>query len=426
MQFTIITFGTWGDVCPYLAVGRALRRRGHGVVIATHEEYEPAVRVEGLDFARLHGSHLEVMQSDAGRAWLKSGAKPLQFALAIREIVEPMAHAVMRASLDACRNADALIVSALGLIAGYSVAEKLRIPSVHACLQPISPTEAHPSIVFPDWSWLPGPLRRRYNLVSHHLSQQALWQVLRPAINRARAKEADLPPLPLAGPFGAMRESRSPVIYGYSEHVLPRPADWAPHIQITGFWFLDGVEPWCPPADLLDFLSSGPMPVYVGFGSMDDYDAGHTARRAIDAALHAGYRVVARIGEQYLTGTLPPEAYVVASIPHDWIFPRVAAVVHHGGLGTTGAVLRAGTPSVAVPFFADQPLWGKRVAQLGLGAPPIPRATLAPQALEQALRGITSDPGMRRRAAEFAVTIAAEQGAERAAELAVAHAGRRG
>jgi UDP:flavonoid glycosyltransferase YjiC (YdhE family) len=272
-------------------------------------------------------------------------------------------------------------------------------------------------MVFPECAWLPGVLRRQYNLHSHNLSQQALWQLLRPAVNRARAEVAGLPPVSLAGPFDAMRRANVPVVFGFSQHLLPRPADWDSRIHVTGFWVSDRVDTWQPPATLLDFLASGPPPVYVGFGSMDDYDDGETARRAIDAALSAGYRIIARIAPARLTTRLPAEAYVVSSIPHDWIFPRVAAVVHHGGLGTTAAALRSATPSVVVPFFADQPFWGARVARLGLGAMPIPRTALTQSALDRALRSVIANPEIKARTREFATLIGRERGCECAASV---------
>jgi sterol 3beta-glucosyltransferase len=111
---------------------------------------------------------------------------------------------------------------------------------------------------------------------------------------------------------------------------------------------------------------------------------------------------------------VPDSVFVIDSVPHAWLFPRAAAVVHHGGAGTTAAGLRAGVPSVIVPFFGDQPFWGQRVAQLGVGPAPIPRRELTVERLAQAIHEAVTDPAMRQRAAHLGSNIRAEDGIARA------------
>ena len=170
---------------------------------------------------------------------------------------------------------------------------------------------------------------------------------------------------PFFGPFDSVLRGQ-PILYGYSPAVIPPPADWGADIHVTGYWFLDPAEDWTPAAALVDFLAAGPPPVYVGFGSMssrkprnrqpDPGRAGRTGQRGI---IHAGWGGLQR--------RLPDSVLMVDGDPFSWLFPRVAAVVHHGGAGTTSAGLRAGVPSVVVPFFGDQPYWGSVSLTSGSG-----------------------------------------------------------
>ncbi|OWY59323.1 UDP-glucose--sterol glucosyltransferase, partial [cyanobacterium TDX16] len=146
-----------------------------------------------------------------------------------------------------------------------------------------------------------------------------------------------------------------PVLYSYSPSVVPPPADYPASVAVTGYWFLDDAQDWQPPADLLAFLDAGAPPVYVGFGSMAGTDAAAKTRLVIAALQQSGQRGVLASGWGGLQASdLPESVFLLEQAPHDWLFPRMATVVHHGGAGTTAAGLRAGKPSVICPFIADQ------------------------------------------------------------------------
>ncbi|MBM3121917.1 MAG: glycosyltransferase family 1 protein, partial [Chloroflexi bacterium] len=182
-------------------------------------------------------------------------------------------------------------------------------------------------------------------------------------------------------------------------------------IHVTGYWFLDPSEGWRPAADLLDFLNGGPPPVYIGFGSMVHRRPEEVAALVCDALQRSGLRAVWSAGWGGLASTrLPNSVFMTGSIPHAWLFPRMAAVVHHGGVGTTAAGLRAGVPSIAIPYFGDQPFWGRRIAELGVGPKPIPRSRLTADRLALALQSATTDTGMQARAARLGEAIRAEDG----------------
>ena len=193
--------------------------------------------------------------------------------------------------------------------------------------------------------------------------------------------------------------------------MIPHPPDWADNINVTGYWFLEPDENWIPPQPLVDFLQAGPAPVYIGFGSMSHSKPEETTRFVLDALAATQQRGILLAGWGGMhTEDLPDTVFTVDAVPFSWFFPRMSAVVHHGGAGTTAAGLRAGMPSIVIPFFGDQPFWGRRVAQLGVGPSPIPLRKLNVDLLSQAIETALGDTAMRQRAAELGATIQAEDG----------------
>jgi UDP:flavonoid glycosyltransferase YjiC (YdhE family) len=223
--------------------------------------------------------------------------------------------------------------------------------------------------------------------------------------------------LPFTGPFRAIRAT-APTLLAYSPSVVPTPADWPASVHVTGYWFLDEPAGWQPPADLVAFLEGGPPPVYVGFGSMPDREAQQMTALVVRALELCGQRGVLLSGWSGLGGaTLPGTIHHLESIPHAWLFPRVAAVVHHGGAGTTAAGLRAGVPSIVTPFLSDQYFWAARVAALGVGPESVSYHKLTAERLAEMIRQATTDEAMRAQARVMGQRIEAERGVERAVEL---------
>jgi sterol 3beta-glucosyltransferase len=199
-----------------------------------------------------------------------------------------------------------------------------------------------------------------------------------------------------------------PILYGFSRHVLPLTA---PNRHVTGYWTLPAGPGWTPPPALEAFLARGGPVVSIGFGSMASATPETVTALVLGAVRRAGVRAVLLSGWGGLAA-LPPsdDLFCAEALPHDWLFPRVQAIVHHGGAGTTGAALQAGVPAIVVPFTADQPFWGMRVAALGVGPAPIPRKRLTEQALADALRRTVDDHAMAARAASLGSLIRAEDG----------------
>ncbi len=407
MRVTLLTIGSRGDVQPYIALALALKAAGHSVLLATHREFEQMARERGLDFAPVSGSPQELLGTADGQAWLESGSNPLQFVRMLHRLAEAFMADLVQDGLNATDRADALIVSTLGLFVGQMLADKRNLPLIPAPLQPLQPNWALPTSMFPPL-FARTPLAAPYNRASYFLGRHLMWWLFGGVTNHLRRDQLGLRTT-------TSREWMLPpgqtVLYGFSQSVVPKPAQWGPNAHVCGYWFLDALPDFTPPPALVGFLGAGPPPVYVGFGSMKNRDPQAATALVLDALKRAGQRGILLTGWGGLTSAdLPETVYQLDAIPHDWLFPQMAAVVHHGGIGTTAAGLRAGVPSILTPFFADQPLWGSIVYRLGVGPKPIPNARLTADKLARAIEQAVSDPGMRVRAAALGAKLRSEDG----------------
>ncbi len=410
MRITILTVGTRGDVQPYVALGLGLQRAGFAVRLTTESGFESFVNEYGLEFAPLRAEFIQLAQSDKGKMAL-SGKRSLNL---IKEVM-PMLRNMLDDAWEAARDSDAIIYHPKAM-AGQHIAEKLGVPCFLAMVLPaLSPTHVFANPVLGDrnyGSWL--------NKMSYTLMIKAMFLPYSKMLTQWRAEKLGLPPGKLDL---TLRDQPIPNLYGYSQFVLPNPPDWDDSVHVTGYWWLPSTD-WQPPPDLQMFLDSGAPPIYVGFGSMTLQNPERLTRIVLRAACESGQRVLLATGWGGLAATeLPKYAYILKSAPHDWLFPRCAAVIHHGGAGTTAAGLRAGKPTLACPFFGDQPFWGRRVYELGVGPQPIPQKKLDIENLAQAMRQMTSDEMMRQKAQALGEKLHTEDGVTRAAAIITSYLG---
>jgi sterol 3beta-glucosyltransferase len=408
MQITILAVGSRGDVQPAVALGVGLSRAGHRVRIGSYAQFADLAAAHGLDFAPIAGDIQALLQSEEGRAVLDS-RNPLRLLRMIRSHARASADQTWGDILAACAGADALVSLGMFYYAADTVATSHGLPHVTAQLQPLLPTGAFPAPLLPA-----PPLRvAALNRASHQLSELLFWQGLRSLVNQVR-RASGLAALPWYPTLARAVHAGAPALYAYSSLVVPKPADWPASAHVTGFWFLDAPASYDPPAELSRFLAAGDPPVYIGFGSMNTRDPRRTGELALKALALSGRRGVLMRGWGGLAASaLPPEVLMIDEVSHAWLFPQMAAVVHHGGAGTTGAGLRAGVPSILIPFFADQPFWAERVAALGVGPRPTRRRRLSAEGLARAIEAAGA-PEMRARAAAVGRQIAAEEGVGRA------------
>jgi sterol 3beta-glucosyltransferase len=408
MRFTILAHGSRGDVQPYVALGIGLQRAGHAVRLAAPRLFEPFVTGYGLEFASLAGDPADLMGSAVARAGHEGNI--LGSARVVLEYALPLAAQVMADAFGACQGADAIIHSLLMTTVGHEAARRMERPDFSALVFAVfAPTAAFPCPGFP-----PVPLGPVYNRLTHQLFVQLFWRGGGMAYGWLRRKDPTLPALS-GWPFRRSNKRPTPILYGFSPCVIPKPADWGEHVHVTGYWSLDEVPDWRPSAELARFLEAGPPPVFVGFGSVISREARELADIVVAALAEAGQRGVLLTGWGGLGAVnLSDQVCQIESAPFDWLFPRMAAVVHHGGVGTTAAGLRAGIPTVIVPFTADQPFWGRQAHRLGVGPRPIHRKRLTVQNLSEAIRVAVSDETIRRRARALGERLSVEEGVARA------------
>lgn len=414
-----LTSGTRGDILPYLAVAEGLRRAGAAVRVAAPLEFKGLVEKRRLPFAPLEGNPSELMTRRGGQSaltydgsWLRSIKASFEYLKAARPLYQRMLSSAVRS----CQGA-AAVVAGLPTTWGSHLAEALGVPCIWAFLQPFSRTGAFSSALLPARLRMGAGLNR----VSHLLVEQAVWQAWRGQINRWRRQELGLPPAPLASPFGQLYHPSTTVLYGFSSQIVPAPADWPAWHRITGYWFPEE-EDWQPPTNLERFVAAHPQPIYIGFGSPGTRQPQQTLRIVLQALAKAGLRAVLGIPEEAFANLpLPPGVYPLASAPHTWLFPRMRALVHHGGAGTTAAGLRAGVPALITPLAIDQFFWGERLAALGASPQPLPQRSLSADRLAQALEQVAFNTEMKRVSNLLGKAIRAEQGvAEAVARITAA------
>jgi sterol 3beta-glucosyltransferase len=411
---TIVANGSRGDVQPFVALGLGLLRAGCDVRIAAPTPFRAFIEERGLAFADLDVDPRQILEGELGKAWLETGHNPFGFVRRLEPILAPLIDRFLAASLRACEGSDALIFPPFGVVA-WHIGQALGIPAILASPVPAIRTASIPSPLVP-----PLPLPRLTNPLSYRLVDQLAWQMFRRHANRWRVETLGLPALPLRGPFRAIEREREIVLHCYGPAVLPKPPDWDSHVHVTGYWFLDRPDGWQPPSELEAFLAGGSAPVYIGLGSMTGRDPEALTRLALGALRRTRQRGVLLAGWAGLgADDLPGDVCLVDDIPHDWLFPRMAAVAHHGGAGTTGAGLRAGRPSILLPYFADQPFWGRVVHSLGAGPHPIPQKQLTEPRLAAAIARAVSSPGIRERANLLGEQIRSDDGVGNAVRVLV-------
>ena len=404
MNFTIVTLGTRGDVQPFVALGCGLQNAGFTVKLATHANHEAFIRHYGLDFAPLPGDAYQRLQDIADFA---TNINIMRFNLSLLEWIESFLDELLIATEQACEDADVILTTPMG-VAAFHIADKRNVPAIALSYIPVAnPTRAFASLLVPEI-----PLGKFGNLISHYIERQTFILGFHKMYNRWRVEKLGLPRLPFfKWPHYHTNGHVIPYLYGYSPHVIPKPDEWNEHSHVTGYWFLDAPLDWQSPQELVDFINRGPPPVYIGFGSMADPNPRATIQLMFNALKLANQRgIILRGNSGIQAHEVPGNIMVVDSVPHDWLFPQMTAVVHHGGSGTTAAGLRAGVPSIIVPFFADQPFWGQRVHQLGVGPAPIPRKKLTEKNLAHTIRTVLEDPSYRENAVSIGKAVRGEDG----------------
>lgn len=411
MRIFIATFGSRGDVEPFLALGLGLKRAGHEVVLCTARRFEGWIADYGLEARAVSDDLLDLMDTEDGRTIMDPAGRPLsamRAGLRVNKAAGPINERMMREYWAAAQDfsPDVILFHAKVLAAPH-IAEKLGAKPILAALQPmLVPTGAFPAAGVPAL-----PLGGWFNRLTFK-AVAAGYGAYANAIDRFRREALALAKAPKT--MWAMRDAAGnpiPVLHGFSRHVVPHPDDWPEYAHVNGYWMLPDAPDWTPPGDLAAFLEAGPAPVFFGFGSIAGRDPQGLAQTIVAALEKTGQRGVLATGWGGLQpDAVPDTVFVLKNAPYSWLFPRVAAVIHHGGAGTTAAGLAAGRPTLVCPFFGDQGFWGARVHALGAGPKPIAQKALTRQRLASAVRRVTSDRAMQAAAGAIGEALRREDG----------------
>ncbi|KAF2100516.1 UDP-Glycosyltransferase/glycogen phosphorylase, partial [Rhizodiscina lignyota] len=450
LNIVIHVVGSRGDVQPFLALGKVLKESyKHRVRLATHPTFKNFVEENGLEFFSIGGDPSELMAFMVKNPGLMPGFDAIRKGdigkrrQGIGEIIkgcwrscfeigdgmdqpaddmtlrytggQEIRTAYLHAGAGKPFIADAIIANPPSF-AHIHCAERLGIPLHMMFTMPWSPTSSFPhplaNIQSSDAD------TTLTNFMSYALVDMLTWQGLGDIINRFRVHSLQLEPISLMWAPGMLARVRVPWTYCWSPALIPKPKDWASHISISGFYFLNLATNFTPAPDLLEYLQAGDPPVYIGFGSIVVDDPNALTKMIFEAVQKVGCRALVSkgwggIGADELG--IPEGVFMLGNVPHDWLFQHVSAVVHHGGAGTTAAGIAAGKPTMIVPFFGDQPFWGAMVARAGAGPKPIPYKVLTADNLAEAIR-FCLKPESQVKAKEMAEQIRQEKGNEAGAE----------
>lgn len=399
-RIAIATIGTLGDVLPYISLAKALKTHGHDVVLGAPIDFENLIKRHNIEFYELGQSIRSfVTQKSFDDTFSKNHIinMPNLLTQGLR-IIDIAA----KKTWKMVQNADAIIIN-INTSFGIDMAEALNIPVIVTALQPIHATKEFPLYLYskPDFGTL-------FNRLSYAAAsvQQAYFDMPRFKIRT----KLGLNPIHNGGFAKDALGNDLVTLYAYSKFISPKPKDWSHKSFVTGFWRVSDNENWQPSKKFNAFLEAGPKPIYIGFGSMP-FGAKQNTEILKHAAKKWGGRIVISTGWGGLENKdLPSNIYAIKKAPHDRLFNYMAAVVHHGGAGTTAAGLYAACPTFILPQAVDQPFWGHRVYELGCGPKPISLKKLTPLILTNALRDLEKTKTYKNKATELAKNLTKENG----------------
>ena len=405
----LLALGSQGDVAPYVALGLGLQRAGFDISIGTTAAFRSFVESYGLPCVTTNWELRSVMRREAEEGGDSETSSGKCFFREQQRGQSAFLQLLWQTTLELVEGADLLLYSFSAFFAAPHVAEKLGIPALLAAFQPgLMPTQAFPSNRAPAL-----PLGGWYNRFTYTCLEYLTRLFVHHSLNIWRRETLHLAPLNVKGLFAPLHQRNQPILFGFSPTVVPQPTDWGDHIHLTGYWFLPESGTFQPPASLSAFLQAGAPPISIGLGSMISPDPSALLDLLLTAIKQAGVRaVLIANGKDLSSAHLPEQVFLVNQIPHDWLFPQMAATVHHGGAGTTAASLRAGVPTVVLPFLSgmDQSFWGKRAVALGVSPGPIPFTRLTSAMLARAIGQAVSDETMRKKAAQVGKLLRREDG----------------
>ncbi|MBV9308987.1 MAG: glycosyltransferase [Acidobacteriaceae bacterium] len=411
------TFGSFGDLHPYLALALGLKARGHHPVIATSAVYAKKVEAEGIGFAPVRPDVGELLDRPefVKKLWHpRRGSEYL-----IRDYLIPRVREGFADLREACRGADLLVTHAAAY-PGPIVGELLRIPWISVALQPAVMFSVSDPFVIPAIPWV----RHLYPL-GPGVFRSLMWMA------KTSMKGWIRPIQELRREIGLPTTNKNPIMQGqfspfgtlalFSKHFAQPQPDWPPRTTQTGFVFYDQLGEGMPGVrsdkrqqteELRNFLGDGPPPVLFTLGSSAVMQAGGFFAESLDATRKLNIRAImltGNFGREQLPSPLPSSIFVTDYLPYSEIMPKAAVIVHQGGIGTTAQGLRAGRPALVVPWSHDQPDNAERLRKIGVGRT-ISRKRYRAQLVVEELKHLLNDKSYAERAQQIGSQIASEDG----------------
>lgn len=410
-MITVLCSGSRGDFQPYIALAQELKKLGKAVRITGMMEFETFVKSYGIDFYPIQADFKSLNVDENMLKEAQSADNPLKMLLTFNKM-KKYGLSIANEFYASCEGSE-LVIYHPGCTIGYFAAERLGIPAILASPFPMHKTKEQTSVI--QYGRVKSTSLK--NIISYEMLQGMLWLASNNSVKYLWKKEFGGLPKNFGKPYERHKDKKHPAVISCSNFVFKRPKDWNENIHQYGYWFVKEPTEYVPSKELCDFLNSGEKPVYIGFGSVFHKDQKETlSKLIIDALAKANKRgIICGMGK---LDNLPSNIIAIDSIPHSWLFNRVAAVCHHGGAGTTSAGFAAGVPSVIIPFANDQHAWAHRAYDLKVGSKPITIKKLTSDNLADAIEYALQDEIIEN-AQKLAADIATENGARDCAKIIV-------
>lgn len=401
-RIVMLTYGSRGDVEPFIALGKQLNHEGFSVRLVAPKPFKSMGEKAGIEFISIESDPDELGQmfaNQAGKNWFK-------MIKSMADHVMPIARNAFQTIVDSVNDADLIMHSFLMTDAGHTLARKLDIPEISVQLFPVfMSTGEFPPVALPDL-----PLGRIYRKSMHNLNTLMFRNSARFMYKRLQKSSPELPNLAewlFSGPV----EQQPPILFAYSNHVVPKPGDWPINAHVTGYWQMPIPEDWSSPKTLIDFIEDYDPPIFFSPGSMQSERSTALLEMVIKAARNLKKRIVVGVSSELIPEDLKGKDLINApGIPHAWLFPQMSYVLHHGGAGTTGSAVTSGVPNTAIPFSLDQTFWATRLFQLGVGPAAPTSRKISINELERLIREATINAGYTLQAKAIAEKISMEDG----------------
>lgn len=403
MKVAMLAVGSTGDVRPCILISRELIKRGHSVKIIADGRFEKAIIDEGAEFA-----DFPIKADKMLRIATNPDIGTFKMLRLTKKYIGSCKDDIEKILLDNFKGVDVVLYTTSGSSMAAYIAEKYTIPYVRMNYYPDMACSELTQGIFPNLP-LPSPLKKMYNFITnffyYYFSAAIYKGTLRSWIKKYNLTDMKFP---------YKRGDGTPLhqLMAFSESVIPRPKAYGENVEICGYIFEDKskIADFTPDEKLKEFLAAGPTPVYIGFGSMSEGSFSELYETVSEALKMTGKRAIISKGWGGLSSEKPSDSiYVVDYYPHDWLFEQVSAIVHHGGAGTTAAGLKAGKPTLIVPFGGDQIFYGKYIHKIGCGPKHIMRKKLTAKKLAKALIEMDS-PEMQQNVRNIADKISKENG----------------